>query len=293
MPKQILTYSDFGKHLRLGNFLYSYYMLLKYSKKYNRDLILPDYYLWNYLKNNPFKVNNEMKADTVFHFDGDRPETAYIDKFFEENIDEHIEINLNPYCQSELIWLDYKDYIIEMMEFKEEEISKIKEQYSNILSKKTIGISIRLGTDFTGDRNFFQISHKWYIAALNKFFPTWKKEYNVCIFSDNIETAKVLFGTEFYYAEPNNSYILKYDSEHFHTPKAINHLILGSLMDNFIVSNSTFSWQMAYLSQNRKNNKEGLVICSGKNFANDYYEKSQNNNTYYPSNWIKYEENLI
>lgn len=291
MNKQILTYSDFNLHTRNGNKNFSLAFLYGCEKKYNREIILPDYFLWKYLKHPP-KIDNSLKGEVVFHTRHDGFDPVYVDEFFEVNKDKSIEINLSPNYQTERWWEHCKDYVLERFEFKEEELNKIKQQYSEHLSKKTIGISLRLGTDFTEDKGFFQLPYSFYTDCLDKYFPTWKTDYNVVIFSDNIEEAKTIFnGYGFYYAEPNNTYIKIYDENNYHSPKAVNHLMLGSLMDNFIIGNSTFSWWVAYLSQHRKGNKEGKVICCGRNLDNHYLERTKNDYDYYPQNWIKYEAN--
>lgn len=276
-----LYYDQFGKHLRIGNMLYSYAFLLKYAKKFNRELILPDYYLWKYLKNPP-KIGN-IEGSLTFHFRHDGLDLDYVDQFFTENADKDIIVNLNPYTQSEEWFLDYKDYILQMLEFKGEEIQKVKNQYSDILNKPTIGISIRLGTDFTHNDGFYHVPNNWYIDVLDQNFLNWRNDYSVIIFSDNIAEAKTIFRNyPFNYAEQNKTHVLIYDSEHFHSEKAMNHLILMSLMDNMLISNSTFSWWGSYLAQN---NKKGDVYCTGKNFANKYYQDSKNNDTFYPKSW--------
>ena len=281
----ILTSNEFKLHTRIGNKIFNLAFLLGCVKKYNRELILPDYFLFKYLKNK-INTDNEIKGEITFHFRHDGFDPIYVDDFFKENEAKSINLAINPYCQSERWWEHCKDYVLEMLEFKEEEINKVKEQYKEFFTKPTVGISIRLGTDFTGDKGFFQISHQWYIDVLNTHFPRWKTDFNIIVYSDNINLAKKIFNEyPFLYAEENKTYILQYDSEHYHSEKAMNHLILGSLMTHFISSNSTFSYWCAYLSKNRKDNKDGMVICSGRNFDNHYLETTKNID-YYPKDWI-------
>lgn len=290
--KNIITYSDFGKHLRIGNFLYSYCFLLDAAKRYDRDLVLPDYYLWKYLKINPITVDNSAKGIEVFHFPHDGYCRDYVDAFFDKHKDKSIEINLNPFCQDFQWFEENKEYVLSCLEFKDEEIARIRENYKEVFSKPTIGISIRLGTDFTHNNGFYKVPYNFYIKALDKYFPNWRNTYNVIVFSDNINEAKNIFnGLGFMFAEHNNTHVLKYDKENFHSEKGIDHLILMSLMDNMIIGNSTFSLWGGYLCSNRKGNKEGFVIHTGKNFVGEYYERSRNNDNYYPKEgkWIKFE----
>lgn len=290
MNKQILTYQMFGKHLRLSNMLYQYFFLLYCEQKYNREIILPDYYLWKYLKHPP-KIANDIKGEEVFHFPDDSICKDYVEEFFIKNKDKSIEINLNPFAQSFSWTNEIRDYTLHKMEFKDEEVDKIKNQYKHFLDKPCIGISIRLGKDFVDNGNFYIPSKEFYIGALNKYFPNWKTEYNVVVFSDNIKEAQeyVFPDQDFKYAEYNKTHIQLFDSQHYHSEHSMNHLILGSLMNNFIISASTFSMFQGFFCQHRKDNKEGVIIHSGKNLINEYLQNTKNNDNYYPQNWIKYE----
>lgn len=271
----MITYTDFPYHTRLGNKLFNYAFMLGCEKKYNQELILPDYYLWKYLKNPP-KIGNE-KGEVTFHFRHDGYDPEYVDEFFEKN--RSVNINLTPCGQSERWWEHCVDYVKERLEFKQEEIDKVKKQY-DFFDKETIGLSIRLGKDYKGDMNFYQVPNEWYINAISHFFD-WH-DYNIVVFSDNINEAKEIFKDyNFKYAEPNNTHIRVYDQNNFHQDPT-NHLILGSLMDNFIIGISTFSWWQAYLSKSDK------IICTGKNFEN-HYKKIMKNKDYYPERFIVYQ----
>lgn len=285
----MITYSQFGLHNRAGNYLFQYSGLLRVAKKHGMNLVLPDYYLWKFFKNQP-NISNIVKGDNLFHFRNDGLDLEFVDEYFSTHKDKSVEVNLNPYLQSEKWFLDEKDYILEMLKFKEEEVDKIKEQYKQHLSKKTIGIGVRLGIDYKTSRDFFQIPYRWFLQALETNFPTWRDTHQVIIFSDNIEQAKLLFKDKgFLYAEHNQTSVMRYDKEHFHSEKAANHLIFGSLMDNFITPQSTFSWWQSWLCQNREGNTEGKIIHSGQNFAGGYLQVMKNlTSDYYPESWTLY-----
>lgn len=291
---KLLTYNEFPLHTRIGNKLFNYGFLQGCVVKYDRELIMPDYFLWDFLKEKP-EIDNNAKGEVIFHHLTDRFDPGYYDKFFEENRDKSVNINLNPFSQMERTWEHCKDYFLEMLKFKDEKIEEVREQYKGFFDKPTIGMSIRLGTDYTHSKDFIQIPAQWYIYCLDKYFPNWREQYTVVCFSDNIELAKAIFKNyPFKYASANKTYIMKFDEKHFHDGKAaMNHLILGYLMDNFVIGCSTFSWWMAYLSQNRVGNFEGKVICSNRNF-DGVYAKTMQNIDYYPQSFVKqefYEEN--
>lgn len=285
----MIKYNEFGHHaIRLGNWLWQYAFILGASKKYGEDFELPYYRLFDYLENKP-KITENKEFDVLFHFPHDGFCPIEVDKFFDENKGKVININLNPYAQSHRWWEHCHDYIFEMLKFKKESIDKIKEQYKEYFNKNTIGIGIRLGTDYTNSRDFKQIPHSWYIDSLEKFFPEWREGYNVIIFSDNIQLAKDIFKDyPFLYAEYNKTHILKYTPEFFHNiDAAINHLILGSLMDNFIIPMSTFSVWQAHLCQNREGNNNAKIIHTGENFDGEYLRTMKNLTIdYYHPSWI-------
>lgn len=284
----LLTMNEFPLHTRLGNKLFNFAGLLGMVKKYNRRLVLPDYYLWKFLKNE-VETDNNIKGNVIFYYKTDKFDPVYMDDFFSKNKEKSININLNSAGQHERAWEHCKEYILKMLEFKDEEVNRIRKKYKDILAKKTIGVSIRLGKDMVDSKDFYRIPHKWFIDSLNKYFPNWNTEYHVVCFSDNINEAKEIFRDyPFHYAEYNKSHILKYDKDNFHTEKSIDHLILGYLMDNFIISQSTFSWWQAYLCKSRKGNNEGKIIHSGRNFDGEFL-KTMENIDYYPTDWIKNE----
>jgi hypothetical protein len=49
----MVKYNDWGKHLRLGNWLFLYAGIQSILKNSGNELWLPDYFLWEYLKNPP------------------------------------------------------------------------------------------------------------------------------------------------------------------------------------------------------------------------------------------------
>lgn len=285
----MLKYNDLGHNaVRIGNHLWVYAFLLGCQEKYGEELELPSYYLFDYLENKP-KITTNKDYDILLHFPHDGFCPQEIDNFFAENKGKVINLNLSPYGQS-YRWFEHcHDYVFEMLRFKESEINKIKEQYKEHLSKKTVGIGIRLGKDYTQSKDFVQIPIFWYTESLEKYFPNWREDYNVVVFSDNILLAKELFKSypEFKYAEHNSTHILKYTKEFFHNGQAaMNHLILGSLMDNFIIPMSTFSVWQALLCQNRIGNTEGKVIHTGKNFDGKYLKTMKNLTIdYYHPSW--------
>lgn len=277
----MITFNNFGLNvIRLGNKLFFYSYIISIAKKFNRDFSLPDYFLWKYLKNPP--NISPLIGEIPFYPKDDSFDPEYICDFFNKNFEKSIDIKTA--CQTELSFEDCIDEIIYRLEFKEEYISEIKSQYSDFLKKPTIGIGIRLGHDMIGNPNFYNIPHNWYIDSLNKYFNEWEQNYNIVVFSDNINEAKEIFKEyPFFYAESNDTHLFTIGDDN--SEKGMNHLILGSLMNNFIISQSTFSWWQAWLCKNNPNNISPKIIHCNENFSG-YYLETMKNKDYYPNSWI-------
>lgn len=156
----------------------------------------------------------------------------------------------------------------EYFEFKEDIVDKIKEKYSLLFHKQTILISIRRG-DFVDHPDYFQLPINFYINALVDNFEDWEK-YNIMVISDDLNYCK------FHFEFLKNSYFAENLS-------AIEQLVLASLCDNFIISNSTFSWWCAWLGEK----KGSKIICPNYCFTSKKNQVS-NDKDFYPSRWTKY-----
>jgi len=272
--------NGWGNHLRLGNWLFLFTGLNYLAKHSNNKIVLPEYFLWDYLKNLPNVTENQI-YDIEYSF----LNTKYSDdekknfiEFFKLNNDKIINILGYPGLQSEKWFIDDVNYIKNILEIKEEKIKEVKTRYKDFFTKPTIGIGVRRG-DFVGHNCFYQIPETWYEDTLKKEFPNYL-DYNVIIFSDDIEWCKNYYiNKNFLFAESNNTYI-QHSNEYLNDP--MDQFILGTLCDNFIGGSSTFSWwQMWYV----KNFNNGKVIHSGKNLAGNCYDLFHCPH-YYPENWI-------
>ena len=286
----MVVYKDWGKHLRLGNFLFVYYSLLDIAKVTGHELVLPDWYMWQYMLHPP-KIDTGIQEDELFPFrtyDYSREEKDWLYNYFAERKDKVININLGSNNQSELWFQDQEPYIKEMCAFKAEVIQQVKDKYSQVFTKPTIGIGIRRG-DFVGHGVFYQIPEGWYERALTTCFPDWES-YNIVIFSDDIDWCKQYFtGKPYLYAEPNGTHTHADNFKHYHNDP-MEQFILGSLLDNFIGGSSTFTWwQMWYVS--RVNG--GTVVHSGKNLSDAGEREFGVNPNYYPADWICYHVNNL
>ena len=277
----------FGQHLRLGNFLFKYAWSIAKEQQFGEISMYPEnYYLWQYLRHKP-------------HFSTQPIEYNFLKTNWEWSKDEEIRINselkknrntvvsLDSFFQSEKWFENYRHRVRDHLYFTDKAESDVINKYGHLFchGKQQIGIGIRLG-DFIGHGDFYQIDPDWYISALNTHFPNWEEENIVVIFSDDIKMAREIFKEfPFQYAEPNGTETHADNFKHYHGD-ASEHLILGSLMNHFIIGNSTFSWWQAWLATYNTYNK---VIHSGKVFSETGNMKHVDINNYYPSNWLKHE----
>jgi SAM-dependent methyltransferase len=168
-------------------------------------------------------------------------------------------INLSGYFQSFKYWRD-------KLEFTEEFSGKCASLLGDVT--RPIAISVRRG-DFVNNPNYFQLPITYYILALINHFPDWK-ERSIVFFSDDIDYCRLHFQ-----CLPNAVFMNGSD---------IEQLCAMTLCDDFIISNSTFSFCGAYLSKT-KNKK---VIRPAKNMDGPLAE-SNSEQDYWPEDWVMYD----
>lgn len=272
----MILHKRWGEIVRMGNFMFKYASLLGLSKRYNTDLYLPKHYMFDYFLNDiNYDDNIPFDIEIVERFH--KYDIEYWDQFENDFKIKNVNISLNSFLQSPKYWEDYEEYIKKMLLFKPDIINNIKEKYKDSLSKKTIGISIRRG-DFLNHYGFYQLPIEFYLYTLERYFPNWK-DYNIILFCDDHEWIINTFkGNNIYYADGN------FINEDYNN-NPMEQLVYGSLLDNFIISNSTFSWWLAYLAVNCKEENKGIVIHSGKNLSGSL-ENGSDVNDYYYKDWI-------
>ena len=154
-------------------------------------------------------------------------------------------------------------------EFEADLIESIKEKYAEAFAQKTILISIRRG-DFVNHPDYLQLSIQYYLNALVQFFPDWQSR-NIIVLSDDINYCK------FHFSFLENAFF----GDHLN---AIEQLCLGSLCDDFIISNSTFSWWSAWLGEK----ESSKIIRPHQNFDGNKRLESDDKD-YFPERWIAYD----
>lgn len=280
-----ITHELFGQHLRLGNFCAKIAWSIAACKKYNCEVSYPrNYYLWENLKNPPILYDQEPTPAYILRprvWEYNQQEEEWLDTFENDFQELNVSVALNFFFQSYLAFQGYEKEVKEFFTPHNQIVLNLFGKYKEMFNgKPTIGVGIRLG-DFIGHGDFAQIPFDWYIRALNANFN--RNEYNIVVFSDDIDRAKEIFkGQGFLYPEPNGTQTHAENFKHYHSGKAAEQFFLGTMMDNWIIGNSTFSWWQAFLSG-------GTTIHSGRVFSEYGNMKHCDTSTYYRPEWIKFD----
>lgn len=252
----MITFTSLGRKGNLGNQLFQIASTIGIAKKNDQDYVFPKWDYATYFKFDfSFSENlSHIKFKQII-------EKTY--SFHEWNLTDG-DFDVNGVLQSEKYFDIRKTK--EIFEFKEGFLESVQKKYQHLFNKKTIFISVRRG-DFVGHSDYYQLSYKYYFLALINNFSDWK-ERNLIFMSDDIAYCK------YHFSDLKNSFFLENCS-------AIEQLAISVRGDDFIISNSTFSWWMAWLAE-----KEGTkIIRPIKNFRGSF-AKINNDNDYFPERWI-------
>lgn len=256
----MITYSKLGRKGNLGNQLFQIASTVGMAEKYGHDYFFSEWEYANFFKNDLpiFEMDDSfqvIKEKKIAYYEWDIGKQNY---------------DLNGWLQSEKY-------------FNEESIRKIFEwgsfsdqlllNYNFIFTKKTILVSIRRG-DFVNHPYYYQVSHLFYFKGIVHNFPDWE-ERNIIFTSDDFSYCK------YHFSFLKNSIFL----DHL-TP--IEQLVLGSKCDDFVISNSTFSWWIAWLGE--KNDSK--IIRPIKNFRGKFADEN-NDSDYFPERWISFNDKGI
>lgn len=253
----MITYSKIGRKGHLGNQLFQIASTIGLGVTYKHEFAFLDWKYQNYFKNKlPVSEHDFSNFLTI-----EENEYCYYDwSLGNKNYD------ISGWLQSE----KYFDEALtkHYFEFSENLIDSIRSKYQETFKKRTILISIRRG-DFVNHPDYFQLSIKYYFNSLIRFFSDWES-CNLVVLSDDINYCK------FHFSFLENAFFGEGLNE-------IEQLCLGTLCDDFIISNSTFSWWSAWLGE--KNDSK--IIRPLKNF--DGLKALQlNDKDYYPDRWTVY-----
>jgi hypothetical protein len=183
-------------------------------------------------------------------------------KFNYLEIPYHKDLLLNGYFQSELYFKDYQDEIINLFSFDEKIIEELKKYISsiNIDNLPTTIIHIRRG-DYLLNTNYHPLCSKEYFQKAIDILG----DCCYIFISDDIKWVKENF---------SNKNFFYYDSK-----DEIYDLTLMTIVDNIIISNSSFSWWGAWLNKTPTKKIIAPIIWFGANGPKE-------SNDIIPKNWM-------
>ena len=169
------------------------------------------------------------------------------------------------YFESDKYFNNIKEKLTYEFSYKLKKLDKNENIYKNALEKNSVCISIRRG-DFLTTNNAYDcvVCDIQYFEKALVEIEKKLKDYNLIIFSDDIDWVKknMFFETKNIVFEKGNDNVYE-------------KLRMMSMCNNFIISNSTFSWWAQYLSKNKRKIVIGPSKWRNTNISlyNDIYEK--------------------
>lgn len=251
----MIQFSALGVRGRLGNSLFQIASMHGIAKRLGTTCGFPRWKYERYFKNKLPRMHKGKKIlnEPHFHFE---------DNWFEDEKD------YDGWLQSEK-YFEGREEVKKLFEFETGFYELVKSKYRRLLEKETICISVRRG-DFVGNPNYELIPDKFYIGALLKFDYT---KYNILFFSDDLSYCR----THFECLE-NATFI---DTE------PMEQLCLMTMCENHIISQSTFSWWGAYLSNSKR------VIRPAYNFSPMYISRGNIDRDFWAKGWEVFDHKKV
>ena len=265
----IISFSQLGKHGRLGNQLFQVASTLGMAERYGAQAAFPE---WSYEQLIQWNPSPSLRAGVESGDWGEIPHGEMQEKRKEERAFGFYGWELTESCDL-LGYLQSEKYFGSVkLRLKESFLEETRANAGSLFDKPVICIQVRRG-DYVQNPNYFHIQIGWYIDALLTNFPNWR-DYHILFVSDDIPYCKVHFE-----CLPN---------AFFGGLSEISDLALASMCDHFIISNSSFGWWCAYLGEQRKRDRGGearVIHCgelhSGKLSGNSHAD-------YYPERWVEF-----
>ena len=245
-----ISFQSLEKHGRLGNQLFQITSVMGLAEKYGATAVFPT---WKY---------ESFFEESIPH--GEMQPNQIKEQFFH-----HYDLELKDDCDLFGYFQSEKYFGKKRLHFKKKIVEEVKARHAKIFEKPTICIQVRRG-DYVGNECYYQMPVTFYIDALLTHFPDWK-DFNIVFISDDIEYCRTHFECM------TNAFFITGQAD-------IEDMILGSLCDHFIISNSSFGWWAAWLGE-KPNSK---IIHSGHCFAGKL--SGQDDRDYRPERWIKFKK---
>ncbi|MFA0581956.1 alpha-1,2-fucosyltransferase [Vibrio breoganii] len=181
-------------------------------------------------------IDTFAKRGYIYNFD---------DYFYEIDINSDAKIlDLYGYFQSEKYFEEFRGIIKKELKVNQEP-TNCEQYYLDLISKhpNNVAISMRLGSDYTKSKMFNVCTTNYYIESIKLAKSTLGNDLFL-VFSDDIERAKsILDGLD----DTKDERVIFVEGL-----RDYQSLRVMYSCSNFIISNSSFAWWGAYLSDNEK-----------------------------------------
>jgi len=267
--KKIISYNYLGHLGKLGNQMFQYAALLGIANHNNYDYILPQNLIDHIELYKCFELNNFSKKISEWSsFERISPKIHTFDYEFFDKCPSSVDIL--GFFQTEKYFLHIKEDIKKHYTFKKDIFVKSKEQFNKLsYNNEVISLHIRM-TDSVNHNIVKNLDIDYYKKSLSCF----DKDLPVIIFSDDIETCmrqSIFHGSRFSFSQSLNHFI---------------DLCMMSMCKYHIISNSTFAWWGAWLSDYDK-------VISPKKWYNDYIHNTKEWYEISQLTWNPYDDGTI
>jgi hypothetical protein len=260
--EKMITFLNLGKYGRLGNQMFQIASTIGIAVKNSHDFSFP---VWRCHYNNINCFEYFENNLPIFNGGTQQSITEKEFKYSPINLNKRINYDLFGYFQSEKYFEHCKDLVSYFFNPKKEIYYDLENKYKNIL-ENSCSIHVRRG-DYLSNTSVYSINEmEYYKNSISEIQTNKQKELNFLVFSDDLDWCKKNFiGNNFVFVKTENH---------------VKDMILMSMCENNIITNSSFSWWAAWINKN-KNKK---IIAPKKWFT-------KNSNLYdgdiIPNNWIK------
>lgn len=255
----MITYSRLGLRGNLGNQFFQIASTIGIAKKYGQDYFFPN---WKYGDYFGFQLPASVMDESFQYL----RETAF--NYHQWNISREKNYDIDGWLQSEKYFDIQKTK--EVFKFRDDFVAQVLTRHASVFQKKTILVSVRRG-DFVNNPGYFQLSYDYYLLALIHNFPDWESR-TIIFTSDEISYCK------FHYSFLKNAVFLE-------NIPPMEQIVLGMQCDDYVISNSTFSWWIAWLGEN-----EGKRILRPMKNLRGAFGIQNNDKDYFPERWIAFDE---
>jgi hypothetical protein len=267
--KKYISYNYLGHLGRLGNQMFQYAAFLGIAKYHEYDYFLPPNTINHIHLYECFELDNvDKKIAEWSSFERVSPSLHTFDqKFFN---DCPSSADLLGFFQTEKYFLHIKEEIKEHYTFKKDIVEESRRLFSSLFYDNRV-ISLHIRVSDNKDHSIMKpVDLNYYEKSLSCF----DKNLPVLIVSDDIEYCKkqnIFFGSRFSFSNAPNQFV---------------DLCIMTMCKYHIISNSTFAWWGAWLSDSNK-------VIAPKKWYNDYVHNTKEWHEISQLTWNPYEDGIV